>query len=177
MLTFRALALRRLIIPIYCVSIPHRRSTSFFRNYSHYMGIFESLWRFQLLSIKRSVVWNVIPGCDELNNTTLIKGGPPSLQSTQTSTALSFLKFSTKTHKTHLHKTRDVNSVVDMENAMWLLFTFALVHFANSISIILLCSRGGFTNRSRYSKKWRRCVVDRLCCSIDWYFRLTRSPK
>ena len=28
----------------------------------------------------------------------------------------------------------------------------ALVHFANSISIILLCSRGGFTNRSRYSK-------------------------
>ena len=63
MLTFRALALRhslrqrsnarnvstsflpyggitylsiRLIIPIYCVSIPHRRSRSFFRNYSHY---------------------------------------------------------------------------------------------------------------------------------------------
>ena len=26
----------RLIIPIHCVSIPHRRSTSFFRNYSHY---------------------------------------------------------------------------------------------------------------------------------------------
>ena len=87
------------------------------------LGIFESLWRFQLLSIKLSVVRNVIPGCDEVNNTTLIKGRPPSLQSTQTSTALSFLRFSTKTPKTHLRKTRDVNSVADVENATYLLFT------------------------------------------------------
>ena len=41
----------RLIIPIYCASIPHRRSTSFFWNYSHNTGgVFD---RFSIISVSR----------------------------------------------------------------------------------------------------------------------------